>query len=361
MEETSSAIAFWSYAHKDDERVEGKIVQLVERVSREYALLTGYPQERSTDLFLDCRTIEWGEDWSQRIDQALTTAALLIPVLSPLYFARPECRRELEAFASDGQPAGRRESILPILYVPIPNFTADNPDRLVAAASRLRYEDWTGLRLRDFDSQESRQAVNRLARRLGQLISGRAARQELQRTLAAIEERLSGLREAAANLRVAVAQYQATREVFREERRERERTASSGPALDPLFRESAQLTPLEERCLAWADIQHARAAEMDPLVTRAVQLAEQDPDARPLLQPLEDSVHELAIHVVGPIGATAHEEARVNPRLKEVVRNLADLAPRTEVMIQSARTVMLGWNELLCRPPGAVTEGDKRP
>jgi hypothetical protein len=71
--ETSSpkALAFWSYAHRDDELTDGAIIALIRSVSREDAVITGYPLEQADEMFVDCLSIKWGEHWRARIDQAL--------------------------------------------------------------------------------------------------------------------------------------------------------------------------------------------------------------------------------------------------------------------------------------------------
>ncbi len=89
------ATAFWSYTHEDDKHEDGAIVRLAERTGEEYSLLTG---ERLT-VFVDRNDLAWGEHWKQRIDDALVSTTLFIPVITTRYFASEECRRELFRFA----------------------------------------------------------------------------------------------------------------------------------------------------------------------------------------------------------------------------------------------------------------------
>lgn len=47
---------FWSYVHKDDEAVGGRIVRLAQLLRNEYELQTGEPLV----VFVDKSSIEWG-------------------------------------------------------------------------------------------------------------------------------------------------------------------------------------------------------------------------------------------------------------------------------------------------------------
>jgi TIR domain len=329
---TSRTVAFWSYAHRDNALTDGAIVALARSVSREDALLTGYPIERADDLFVDCQGIGWGDDWRACIDRALEETNVLIPVLSPWYFKRPECRRELESFLARDEAL-----VLPILFLPIEDFTADNDDELLAWASQLQYEDWTSLRLAD-PGEARKRAVNRLARRLREAVPSPEAFAEL----AAIEALWPGLREANTNLRIVAAQYKATREVLREDGWV---PRSSGEGLlAPRFHEATQLTPLEERCLAWAGVQLARTEELDPLITSVLEQAEARADVR-ALRTLDADVRRLTLSE--PIGITPQDEAQANVRLKHVMRDLADVAPQTERDLRAANERMLRWGRRL--------------
>jgi hypothetical protein len=326
-------VAFWSYAHEDDKLTDGAIVALARSVSREDALITGYPLEQAADVFVDCLSIRWGDDWRVRIDQALMEAGVLLPVLSPGYFMRPECRRELEAFLARS-PA----RIRPVLLLAIQDFSADNPDKLIARASQLQYEDWTGLRFAKPDDPDRKQAINRLVRGLREAAGPPMAREELLQTLASIKELWPALREAVINLRITAAQYKATRNVLHEERLVV--TAEDEP--DPRFHEATQLTPLEERCLAWAEVQLARLDGIDGLIAKAMEITEAHPETRSSLQPLREDIRQLKM--TGTIGLIPQAEARANVRLRDVMRDLADVAPRTEMAISLAHERVSRWS-----------------
>jgi hypothetical protein len=97
------AAVFWSYARADDEQDGGRIRSLAEAVKREYSLLTG----DELALFID-RDVQWGEEWRTRIDDALSATTFFVPVMTPRYFARAECRRELLTFAGHAASLSRQ-------------------------------------------------------------------------------------------------------------------------------------------------------------------------------------------------------------------------------------------------------------
>jgi hypothetical protein len=160
----SDAAGFWSYTRQDDELDGGRILRLAHKLRAEFALLTGAELE----LFVDRDGIEWGDAWRSRIDEALAATTFFIPIITPRYFERPECRRELLAFIGHARSLGLEELLLPILYVGVPSLTSGEPptDEVTAAVSATQWVDWRALRLEDEDSSGHRQAVNRLATRV---------------------------------------------------------------------------------------------------------------------------------------------------------------------------------------------------
>ncbi|MES1170136.1 MAG: toll/interleukin-1 receptor domain-containing protein [Leifsonia sp.] len=113
---------FYSYVHKDDDAESGRIVDLSQRLVGEYGLLSG----ESLDLFVDRRSINWGDDWRSDIDSALQNGSYFLPVLTPRYFRSPECRRELTEFSRRASQLGAESFILPIVWVMFDELT--NPD-----------------------------------------------------------------------------------------------------------------------------------------------------------------------------------------------------------------------------------------
>jgi hypothetical protein len=153
---------FWSYAHGDNANDRGRLVELANDLESELRLLSGHDVE----VFLDRKSLHWGDQWRARIDSALEASTFLIPVLTPLYFKRPECRQEMLRFHAQAASRGLASQMLPLLYSPIADFSTENPDELISVAARTQYEQWSELRLADTTSAAYRAAVHRLAKRI---------------------------------------------------------------------------------------------------------------------------------------------------------------------------------------------------
>jgi hypothetical protein len=169
---TGQAAGFWSYTHQDNDQDDGRILRLAERIRAEYSLITG----EDLELFIDREGIAWGQEWRQRIDGALDLTTLFIPVITPRYFTREECRRELLRFAAQATALGVEDLLLPIYYVDVTGLKDDSADEAMALIARTQYADWRELRLLEESSAEYRQNVNRLAHRLADVAESAASR-----------------------------------------------------------------------------------------------------------------------------------------------------------------------------------------
>lgn len=152
---------FWSYVRSDDEAEKGRIVRLARELQAQYALATG----EELELFVD-RDIEWGEDWREKIDQALAQITFFIPIVTPRWFQSEECRREFVRFFERAEALGVTDLVLPLYYAEVEGFDRESENEVVARIARINYEDWRELRLEDFDSADHRKGVEALVRRL---------------------------------------------------------------------------------------------------------------------------------------------------------------------------------------------------
>ncbi|MFJ8230528.1 TIR domain-containing protein [Streptomyces sp. NPDC094448] len=187
---------FWSYTHRDDQLDSGRIARLSERIANEFEIITGEPLE----IFLDNRSIEWGDAWRMRLDTALTGTTFLIPVITPNFLKSQECRREVIKFSGHAASLGLDELLLPIHYVNVPQLahgSDDHPsDEVVQLIARRQWVDWRELRLEDEASPVYRQAVHRLALKISEVLeSAPPARpvEMVQQSLTADDEPLGFL------------------------------------------------------------------------------------------------------------------------------------------------------------------------
>jgi hypothetical protein len=162
---TVSAQAFLSYANLDNEREGGRIVRMRDLLRGEYEMLTG----ETIEIFVDRTNIGWGDDWRTEIESALEATTFFIPILTPTYFSRDECRREMRQFIQAAKARELSKMLLSIRYVPVLDLVEGSSDELKAEVARIQYESWHEVRLADESSSEYRQAINRLASRLVEL------------------------------------------------------------------------------------------------------------------------------------------------------------------------------------------------
>ncbi|GGS25340.1 toll/interleukin-1 receptor domain-containing protein [Actinokineospora fastidiosa] len=153
--------AFWSYRIDDDRHDRGMLTTLAQAVRDEFAMIAGAELE----LFIDT-DLAWGDDWRDRIEAAVASAAFFIPVLTPRYFQSTFCREEFLAFVSKAKRIGLADRVLSLLYVPVPDLSCDAPDALMALAARYQHQDITALRAAEPHDREFRATVRALARSL---------------------------------------------------------------------------------------------------------------------------------------------------------------------------------------------------
>jgi hypothetical protein len=269
-------VAFWSYARQDDERDGGGLTRLATRIQDEFALVTG----ETLTLFLDRTDIRWGEEWRRRIDTALAETTFFIPLITPLYFKRPECRRELLTFVGQAQSLGAIDLVLPILYVNVPDLTEENPDEACALIARMQYFDWRGIRLCAENSAEYRRGINSLAMRLAEI--SQSHEQSGQPSMAAQnaddgeeEEGLFDLLEAIQEKLPTWEEYTDDSSTIWEQihvilrsyfERVKKVGSASGPQLNLMRKAALEVEPLVHRDLALCKAYLAASIELDPIV-----------------------------------------------------------------------------------------------
>jgi hypothetical protein len=351
---------FWSYAHEDDSLDKGAILRLANGLQAEFSLITG----ETLDLFVDRTGISWGDEWRARIDNALVRTTFFVALLSPRYFRRPECRRELLEFAAQAQSLGVSELLLPILYVSVPNFTDENSDEAVALAARMQYEDWTQMRLRDEGSQEHRRAVNALALRLVEVAAKVSTRQvetetrddesadepALDHLIAELAQLLPDWLDAVETDPVVEAQFSATDRAY-SRRLAQLSTGPAGARLALTRKKAQELLPLVQRAVELAEIYSARTLALNPIVASVLRIIDAHPELLPLLDDLHAGVRtaRARIRATGGDDSYVRDWALENAHVSRATSRMAELWARRAALTTEANELVLSWDAQLTR------------
>jgi hypothetical protein len=152
-------IAFVSYAHADDVFDRGKIFDLAQGVER---ALKAFTARSDLAVFLDRKSIDWGDAWRARIAEGLADSVVLIAIVTPNFLSSEECRSETEAFI---RLSGWERWLLPIYYMEVDDFDT-RKDPVTAAVRSVQYKDWTQLRTLGRRTLKVRNAIEQLAKEI---------------------------------------------------------------------------------------------------------------------------------------------------------------------------------------------------
>jgi hypothetical protein len=159
------ATGFWSYVQADDEADGGRVTSLSRHLRAQYRVQTA----EEFALFVDRDSLDWGVEWSRRIDEALAGTTFFIPMITPSYFKSQACRNELFKFTREAGRLGLEQLLLPIYWVTVPELEGDpaeSADEAIRLVCRYQWQDLRTVRLEDEDSSAFRKAVSGLAREL---------------------------------------------------------------------------------------------------------------------------------------------------------------------------------------------------
>ena len=120
-------------------------------------------------IFQDRNDISWGQNWQQRLDEALDAVTLLLVIITPSLFRSPACRDEITKFLERERELGRADLILPVYYIGAREM--DDPglreaDDVARVLASRQYADWRELRFEPFTSPLVRKAIALLASRM---------------------------------------------------------------------------------------------------------------------------------------------------------------------------------------------------
>ena len=295
---------FWSYSRDDNSLDGGGILELARLLREEYNLLSGEPLE----LFIDHDSVAWGEQWRERIDSSLSQTTFFIPIITPRYFTRPECRRELLEFAAKAKSLGVEELILPILYVEIQGLSPENPDEAVALIAKTQYVDWRAIRLLETTSQGYRTAVNALARRLLEITQKVTEKQfNLEVSVDLEDDGVDGITDIVEKItkflpdwvdavqgeNINLAQADATwHQLWPRVTKLQKSGAPASAILATQMRAAREMLPLLERSQRDFRTYAARSVELDPLITQLAGLVAEHPESFSLAMPVREAIDE---------------------------------------------------------------------
>ena len=107
-------VAFFSYARHDDSAVNGLLSKIRSRLEIEVRVRAG---EEDVEVFQDTDDIDPGDIWESKLRNAIDDSAVFLPVITPFYFTRSACRRELEIWLSNYKSDKERKRIIPIRFL----------------------------------------------------------------------------------------------------------------------------------------------------------------------------------------------------------------------------------------------------
>jgi hypothetical protein len=359
---------FWSYTHADDELDGGRITRLAQKIRAEFPLLTG----QELEIFVDRESLAWGDAWRTRIDEALETTTFFIPIVTPRYFRRQECRRELLTFAGHAKSLGLEELLLPVLYVSVPLLTSGDvsSDEVIALIAATQWEDWRKLRLLEEDSAEYRRAVNKLATRLADVSERVATGPTPAPSVPAVPDRaetdeepgfvdlLAAGEEAMPRWQSTIEEFPPLLETFSALAQEATNQVTLSDARGAGFAGrlaaarnlARKLDAPAERILELGRSYASDLVQIDPAILTLIRMMEEDPEeARSNeIQDLFGSIHELA--------AASRENART---LTEFVSTLDSTAKISRELRGPVRKIQEGLRNIL-DGQAVIDEWDRR-
>lgn len=173
--------AFLSYSHADDEFLDGAISWLRQELQRASKAVTG----REFKIFQDCDGIAFGEDWQQRLDKALESTVVMLPILTPSFFASEACCSEVSKFLDYEKRKGRNDLILPIYLIDAnisDKSSNDESAQIARVLMKRQHRDWRRIAFDLKGSQDIKLRIARLAREIDEAIRGRKASDSTTKT-----------------------------------------------------------------------------------------------------------------------------------------------------------------------------------
>ena len=164
-DDSPDLIGFFSYAHRDNNADDDALAVLCSKLSRAVEASIG----GKFRLFFDRDDLEWGVFWDERLTAGVRKAAILIPVISPSYLASDWCAKELRIFEAREQEF-RGGLVLPILWRDVTSLHSSVQRERLNALRNRQWVNLTDLRLDGLDTPEARRQLDKMAKRIADLI-----------------------------------------------------------------------------------------------------------------------------------------------------------------------------------------------
>lgn len=138
-------VAFMSYVHSDNKYK--RLTKFHKHLSDELEAQSG----EEFPIFMDRKDIKWGQNWRERIEEALDAVTFFIPIITPKFFNSIECREELEQFLKREKKLRRKNFIFPVYYIDCRQLNdkeEQKNDKLAQEIANRQFLDWRDFRLK---------------------------------------------------------------------------------------------------------------------------------------------------------------------------------------------------------------------
>jgi TIR domain/NACHT domain len=122
-------------------------------------------------VFQDTEQVKPGDRFPERLIQEITTADLLLVLVSPAWLTRKWCRWEFELFAATERDRGLSARVLPVLWVRTDELESPGDDLVAQQLAPIQYDDWRDLRHEDWKNPEVRKRIAKLAERAKAIVT----------------------------------------------------------------------------------------------------------------------------------------------------------------------------------------------
>jgi hypothetical protein len=165
---TDDPVAIISYVESDDKHEKGALSQFRDELSNTLKFVSG----NDFTIFYEGTDVKFGQHISERISQSLSTAMVLVPMLTPSFFKDKTCRSTLEQFQERERELGRNDLVLAVHYASVRDLdnsqTSDDP--LIKYLGPRKVLDWRQFRGQDFTDSQVCQAIEELAGRINEIL-----------------------------------------------------------------------------------------------------------------------------------------------------------------------------------------------